>query len=117
MQLIYKQNPNYKLYAGTFIEIRQSGIEQRQYAPVDIVVDGKPFNTGRIERIVTKQAKDITDTEALLAFGVGYDEALSLLGKIYRTPYPHLMNVDVMIITQDQSGLERKFTNSQAQLF
>jgi hypothetical protein len=117
MQLIFKKNPNNKLYSETFLEIRQSSVETRSGANVDIILNSTIFNTGIIRTITTKVVRDLTEEECWMAFAMSKFDASRLLGNIYRTMYPDLMNVDIMIIQQDAARLQTKLQSQQSSLF
>jgi hypothetical protein len=117
MQLIFKRNPNNKLYSETFLEIRQSSVQTRAGANVDIILNSTIFNTGIIRTITTKVVRDLTDDECWMAFSMNKFDASKLLGNIYRTMYPELMNVDVMTIQQDATRLQTKLQSQQSSLF
>lgn len=117
MQLIFKRNPNNKLYSETFLEIRQSSIETRVGANVNIILNSTIFNTGTLRAITIKVVRDLTEEECWLAFSMNKFDAQRLLGNIYRTMYPELMNVDVMIIQQDAARLQLKLQSQQSSLF
>jgi hypothetical protein len=117
MQLVYKTNLANKLYAQSFVEIRQSGIQAREGQYVNIILDGKPFNTGSIRALHTKVARELTESECYLAFGISKDEAIKLVRRIYNNQFAEMMNVDVMVVVQDLDNLQRKFQTTQSELF
>lgn len=102
MFLTYKQNINNKLYAQSFLEVRIYSEEYRIGAPITIVLDGNRWNDGRITLVKKKPASDLDEIECLLAFGIGKEETLRLLAKIYGTQMPQHLLMSILVISQTE---------------
>lgn len=116
MILDYTDNDSYKLYSFTFLEVRKSQVITHN-EQVQLFVGRHHFNNGVVKSYITKVTRDLTEMECLLAFGCTKEEALRIIGKQYNSMYPHLMNVDVVVIQQDLARLKMKFQIQQSSMF